>query len=438
MKILLANKFYYIKGGAERYYFDLKNLLERKGHWAIPFSMEDERNFKSEYSKYFVSNVELGKPSFSARGAFSAGRILYSFEARKKMEELIKKEKPDIAHINNIYHQISPSILTVLKKHKIPVVQTLHDYKIICPIYILYSKNEICEHCKKYRYYMTAVRKCTKNSRAASLINLIELYLHKFLRIYENNVDMFIAPSNFLRNKILEWKMLGPEKIVLMPNFVDVKGFLDKTKLLPERSESEVEGKFTLSKNFTPRPAQGIKFLHSDYLLYFGRLSHEKGLKTLVSAMKFVKNGKLLIAGTGPEEKKLKEYAKKENIKNIEFLGYLKSEDLKRVIQKCLFTVLPSVFYEPFGLTILESYAYGKAVLGSNLGAIPEVVKNGETGLVFESENVKDLADKINLMLADKAKTIMFGEEGRKMLEYKYMPEQYYKKLIKIYESVRV
>ncbi len=217
MKILFVNKFYYLKGGAERYYFDLKNLFEREGHKVIPFSMEDKKNFKSDYSKYFVSNVELEKPGFSLKDLKTAGRIIYSFEAKKKIEELIKKEKPEIAHINNIYHQISPSILTVLKKYKIPMVQTLHDYKLICPIYILYSKGGICERCKKYRYYHCTFRKCTKNSRGASLINTKEMYWHKFLKIYENNIDLFISPSNFLRNKILEWGMIKPKKIIVLP-----------------------------------------------------------------------------------------------------------------------------------------------------------------------------------------------------------------------------
>lgn len=414
MKILFANKFYYLKGGAERYYFDLKKLLEKNGHKIISFSMEDKKNYKSEYAKYFVSNVELEKPKFSFKDLKAAGRILYSFEAKKKIEELIKREKPDIAHINNIYHQISPSILSVLKKYKIPIVQTLHDYKMICPVYILYSKNEICERCKKYRYYMCTVRKCTKNSRAASFINTVELYLHKFLRIYENNVDMFIAPSKFLREKILEWKMIPPEKIVLIPHFIDLKN---------------------LSLSFSQEKGEKQEVFQNNFL-YFGRLSREKGVKILISAMRYVKNGKLLIAGTGPEETELKNQVLQENLKNIEFLGYLNLKELMRVIQKCLFTVLPSIIYESFGLTILESYVQRKAVLGSNLGAIPEVVKDEKTGLLFKAGNSKDLAQKINLMLANRKKTQEMGEEGRKKIEREHTPEQYYEKLIKIYKQV--
>lgn len=410
MKILLANKFYYLKGGAERYYFDLKNLLEDNGHKVIPFSMEDERNFKSEYSKYFVSNVALEKPGFSFKDIITAGRILYSFEAKKKSEELIKKEKPDIAHINNIYHQISPSILTALKKYKIPTIQTLHDYKLICPAYILYSKNQICERCKKYRYYMCTLRKCVKNSYMASFVCTLEMYLHKFLKIYENNIDLFIAPSNFLREKILKWKMIAPKKITVIPHFINLKRFDTNQQQKPEQN----------------------------YFLYFGRLSREKGIDTLISAMKYVKNGKLLIAGTGPKENVLKEKVRKENLSNVEFLGYLNFKDLQKTIQKSLFTILPSIVYESFGLTILESYAQSRAVLGSNLGAIPEVIKNGKTGLLFKAGDVKDLAEKINFMLANKEKILEMGQKGRKKVESEYTPERYYRDLMKIYNLLNI
>jgi glycosyltransferase involved in cell wall biosynthesis len=238
------------------------------------------------------------------------------------------------------------------------------------------------------------------------------MYLHKFLKIYENNVDIFISPSNFLKEKILEWEILKPEKIIVMPHFINLERF-----------------KINQSKTFSKA--------EKNYFLYFGRLSHEKGLKTLISAMKYVKDGKLLIAGTGPEEKGLKIQIKKENLTNIKFLSYLNFEELKSVIQKCLFTVLPSIVYESFGLTILESYAFGKAVLGSNLGAIPEIVKNEKTGLLFEAGNIKDLANKINLMLANKERTREMGKQGQKKIELEHRPEQYYEKLIKIYNLLK-
>ena len=411
MKILLANKFYYLKGGTERHVFDLKNLLESKNHQVVPFSMLDIRNFKSKYAEYFVSNVELERPGFSFRDLKTASRIIYSFEAKKKIEALVKKVRPDIVHIHNIYHQISPSILTVLKKCNIPIVQTLHDYKLICPAYILYSKGEICERCKRYRYYMCTLRKCTKNSRSASFINTIEMYFHKFLKIYENNVDVFVAPSNFLRDKILEWGILKPEQIVTIPHFIDLSRYA-----LNRQIETEAKS--------------------NQYFLYFGRFSKEKGLTDLISAMNYVKKGRLLFAGEGPEEKKLKEQVRQRDLSNVEFLGHLDQKELIQVIAKSLFTILPSVVYESFGLTILESYALGKPVIGSDSGAIPELIEDQKTGLIFQAGNSRDLVEKINFMMKNKDKVLEMGRRARFKVEREFTSARYYEKLMEVYQEV--
>lgn len=417
MKILLVNKFYYLKGGAERYFFDLKKLLEEKGHHVISFSMEDERNFESQEKQYFVSNVDIEKLRFSFK---AAGRILYSFEAKRKLEKLIKKEKPDIAHLHNIYHQISPSILTVLKKYKIPIVMTLHDFKILCPVYILYTHGEICERCKTYRYWQCTLHKCAKNSYAASKLNTFEMYLHKFLRIYEKNVDLFIVPSEFLKNKILEWCRLSQEKITVLPHFAE---------------DNEFRPDFIGTQFVTPPPCK-------DYILYFGRLSHEKGVDILLEAIKILKNSgalttKLYIAGYGPKEHELKKFTVQNNLQEtVKFLGYLKGQDLQNAIKNSLFTVMPSRVYESFGMAALESFSLGKPVLAANLGALPELVKEGETGMLFKTANANNLAKKIIAMLEDKNKLALMGQNAEKLAKEKYGEETHWRELEKIYRNL--
>jgi hypothetical protein len=200
MKILLINKYFYIKGGAENSFFETGRLLENKQHEVVYFSMQDKRNFESVFAPHFISNVNYDSSRWQDKFK-AAGRLLYSWEARHNLEGLIKQEKPDIAHLNNIYHQISPSIIHSLKKYRIPIVMTLRDYKVVCASYSLIHQNKICEACTQGRYYQIFRRGCVKNSRAKSFLNTLEMYLHhKFLKIYDL-VDTFISPSLFFKEQ---------------------------------------------------------------------------------------------------------------------------------------------------------------------------------------------------------------------------------------------
>ncbi len=404
MKIIQANKFHYVKGGAERYYFNLTKLLESKGHEVIPFSMQDEKNYPSKYSKYFVSNINFEKPGYNFK---KARRVLYSFEAKKKFEQLIIDTKPDLIHIHNIYHQISPSILTVAKKYKIPVVETLHDFKLICPNYTLYSKNELCEQCKKYRYYKCTFRKCIKNKFWQSALASKEMYFHKLIRIYENNVNLFLAPSKFVYDKILEFGIIKPDQITILPEFI----FTEYNEIQPQNQQN--------------------------YILYFGRLIKEKGIKTLIKAMKNVKNIELHIAGSGLDEQEFKNLAKKENLNNIKYLGFLDQEKIQQEINNSQFIIHPSEVYETFGLSILENYALAKPVIASNLGALPEIVKDKQTGLLFKTGDSQDLASKINDLASNRELAKKMGDNAKKLVEQKYSSEDHYQQIIKIYRGLK-
>jgi glycosyltransferase involved in cell wall biosynthesis len=401
MKILLANKYYYLKGGAEVSFFETAKLLEIKGHKVIFFSMQHPQNYASEYEKYFVSNVDYENDGFKNKIDASL-KLLYSFEAKKKIEELIAREKPDIAHLNNIYHQISPSILHSLKKFRIPMIMTLRDYKMVCASYSMLNNGNVCEACKDDKYYNCVLKGCVKYSCGKSLLNTIEMYLHhKLLHIYDL-VDVFISPSRFLKSKLEEMGFKG--KIVYLPNFVRLEEF---------------KPQFEWQENS---------------IVYFGRLSKEKGLFTLIEALKGI-DIKLKIIGEGPIRKSLELGVRSNEVNNVEFLGYKCGEELKNEIKKSMFVVLPSEWYENNPRSIIEGFALGKPAVASRIGGIPELVKDKETGLTFDPGNANDLSEKIKELLGNKSLLKKMGENARRFVEVELNQEVHYKKLIEIYNA---
>ncbi len=402
MKILLINKFLFPKGGAAISTLKTGSLLKTKGNKVSFWGMKDPRNPLFPYNKYFVSNIDFnGKISLTKK--FKAVfRILYSIEAKKKIKQLIEIEKPDIVHLNNFAHQISPSILSVFKKQNIPIVMTIRDFKLVCPYWYLLKNGKPCEKCKHGRYYWCVINKCTKNSFLKSLINTIEMYLHhKILHIYDL-IDVFISPSIFLKKKIIE---LGFNKeINFLPNFINIK-------------------------EYTPKFEPGKKSI-----CYFGRLSEEKGLFTLLEAIKNI-DIRLKIIGEGQLEERLKAKVKNDKINNIDFLGYKTDNNLSKEIKDSMFIVIPSECYENNPRSILEAFALGKPVIGSKSGGIPELVNHGNTGLIFEPGNFADLRNKIIRLINDPDRIKEMGINARKFVEEMYNPEDHYQKLIKIYRD---
>jgi len=437
MKILQINKFFYLKGGSEKYFFELRNLLKKNNHQVIDFSMKDKKNLPSPYSEYFIEPTDL-KSEGIFKNFKKTLRIIWNKEAQKKLEKLIKKEKPDIAHLHNIHHEISLSVLPVLKKYKIPIVQTLHDYQIICPNYKLYSQGKICEKCKRHKYYKCFLNKCVQNSYPKSLFAVFEAYYYWQKNIYKN-VDIFIAPSKFLKNKFVEFGI--PEnKIVYLPNFVEI---CHSSSLCHSREGGNpLLNNNEFKNNFFPSQ-------ENNYLLYFGRFSKEKGIDVLIKAMTLVnKKIKLKIVGNGPEKENLKKMVEKLKINSqIQFLGYKNQNELKEIIKNSLAVVAPSQWYENCPLSILEAFSFSKPVIASNLGGIPELVENKKTGFLFEPSNAKDLAEKINLLFVSEGDTTScrlldykrlnaMGKSAQEQIEKKYNPEIHYQKLMEIYRTL--
>lgn len=409
MKILMANKFYFIKGGSERYYFELTKVLRDHGHTVIPFSMKHPRNFASEYADYFVDNIEFNLDSRWEKLKNSpriAARILYSIHARKKIEQLIEHTRPDIAHLHMIDHQMSPSILHSLQKYQIPVLLTAHQLKVICPNYRLFNWNtkQVCEKCLHGNYFYPIIEKCHKNSRLAGLLLTLETYLHKLLRLYENYVDIFHVPSKFYGGKFVE---AGIPAAKVRQLYYTIR--ID---------------------NYSPQ------YDSDDYYVYFGRLEEAKGLLTLLHAAEQVRRSQLWLIGEGDHRQQLEELVTKRNLTQVQFLGGKWGEDLKKIISRAKFVIIPSECYDNSPLVVYEAYAMGKPVIGSDIGGIPELIDHQTTGLLFPPGNSEALAAKIRFLLDHPQLVQQYGQNARAKAEQEFSPEVHYEKIYQLYESL--
>ncbi|MBI5071374.1 glycosyltransferase family 4 protein [Candidatus Falkowbacteria bacterium] len=401
MRILQVNKFFYRRGGSETYFFELADLLKKNGHEVIHFSTKAGANLASPNDEFFIEEINFGKREGLVRDLKKFGHSLYSFEAKKKLEKLIIATKPDIAHLHNISHHISPSIFSVFKKYKIPVVQTLHDYQLICPNFKLFTEGAVCERCKKYRYWNAVFHRCVHDSRFQSLAEAKEMFFHRACQFYEKGVKCFVTPSKFLAGKLAAWQVKS--KVENTPLFLDASRFLPK---------------------YEP----------GDYVIYFGRLAKEKGIDILFRALADT-DIKLKIVGDGQESEKLK--VKSEKLKvNVEFVEHKSGKELHDLIRDSKFVVLPSIWYENYPMSLLEAGALGKAAVASSLGGIPEIIYDGENGFLAAPNDVNDFREKIQRLFGDNDLCEKMGRRAREMILENNSPEDHYKKIMKVYETL--
>lgn len=403
----MCNSYYYLRGGSERCFFDLTALLEQNGHQVIPFSMLDERNQPTEYERYFISHVDfpsqLGRGSSLRSKLGTVERVIYSREARRNIQQLLADTQPDIAHIHGIAQETSPSILPAIRKAGIPIVQTLHDYKLLCPNTNFVSHGHVCEQCKVHRYHNVLLNRCKRDSFAASFLAGLEMAVHKAGQIYERNVDVFITPSEFLRDKLVEYGIRN--RIEHLPNFIETE---------------------RIQPDFEP----------DDYFVYYGRLTAVKGVQTLLRAMLKVSRSHLYIAGTGELEEELHDFVQSSGLDNVSFLGHLDAGELFPLVQKAAFTVVPSEWYENYSMSVIESLAAATPVIGASIGGIPEQVKDGWNGLLFEPGDAGQLAQKINELLANPQRAQEMGRNGRAKVEQVNGPSRHYDEIMTIYTGL--
>jgi len=408
MKVLQVNKFFWQAAGPERYMLELSAVLRQNGHEVLFFAMEHERNLESDCRPFFVSEIKFRNTSlgYKARTAFrTVAKMIYSLESKSKMAALVKAKRPDLAHVHMIGRQISPSILPALRAAGVPVVQTLHNHEIVCPASHLYinHRHEICERCIGGHYYQAAMNRCLQQSLGPSLLASVAHYVHAWTRIYEKNVDMFICPSKFLARNMIRGG-LPKERVRTLPNFIDLSAY-------------------TVSEDI------------GEYGVFLGRLSHEKGLLTLLKAARLAPKLPILIVGEGPFRGDLETFSREQAIRNVTFEGYKQGDELRAIIRGAAFVVLPSECYENCPMTIYEANALGRPTIASSIGGIPEILDDGETGLLFRPGDEQDLAEKMLRLHADKACCRRMGRQGRAKIEL--LCNSHFGNLMAIYEEAR-
>jgi len=397
MKILLINKFHYLRGGSEKVYFQTKEILERHGHEARVFSMSDPKNFYDRDEKHFVSGVNFDENKNFLR---KAGNIFWNSEAEKNLSDLLDEFHPQIAHIHNFTRQLSPAILSVLKNRGIKIVQTLHDYALICPNYRLFVGGEICERCKVHNYWQAVEHKCVKDSYAKSFLAMLEMTAYWWLPIYRQKVDQFISPSRFLVDKLHAWHF--KKEIKILPNPVLIQE--ENTMIL------------------------------GDYVLFAGRLTEEKGLNLFLSAARNLPQIFFVICGDGPMKNDVLLAQKK--YKNLRYLGVLSENELKEKIKSARMVVVPSIWYENYPLAVLEAQALGKTVLASRLGGNEEMIVDNLTGVLFKPNDLVDFLEKISSHYNDLEKLGKIGRLARIQVAQHNSPDVYYENLMAIYHDV--
>lgn len=390
MRILVVNKFYWEKGGSERVLFDLAAGYEAAGHEVVPFSMASARNRATPWADRFVPEVdwESGGPLGALR---AAARVIHSGEARRRLAGLLRDARPDVAHLHNFHHQLSPSVVDALREAGVPAVHTLHDYKVVCPNYLLFRAGAVCERCSGGRFHHAVAGRCVRGSYAASAVAALESSWHRARRTLERGIRVSVAPSRFLAAKIAEMGFRGDVRVV--PNGID-------------------------AASIEPAGTPG------DGFLYAGRLAIEKGVDTLVEAVRGSPGLRLTIAGEGPAGESLRRLAAPAGDR-IVFAGTLPRAEVLRLARGARAVVMPSVWYENAPLAALEACAAGVPVVASDHGGLPEIVRDGETGVTVPAGSPDALAKALRALQDAPDLAHRLGRRGRAVVEQEYrLPDQ--------------
>lgn len=390
---------------------DLINLLEKNKQEVIVFSTKHKKNIDNQYSRKY-STYWPKYNDYSQQGKFGLQKIIkffYNYEAVHKLKQLLRNEKNiDLAHLHNIYHHLTPAILKVLKKYKIPTIMTLHDYKLICPNYNLFNQGKICEKCQGGAYWQCWKNKCIQNSGLKSFLTSLEAYWQKTFFPYHKLIDKFIAPSYFLKNKFLQFNFPN-QNIEVIHNFVQIP----KTKQNNPTKEN--------------------------YFIYSGRLHQSKGIDKIIKLIpKLNQNLSFYIVGDGPEKKNLQVTSDKLQVTNkVKFLGYFGPKEKNKMfnlIQKAKFVIVPSIWYENCSISILQALALGKIVLTNDIGGNSELIQNNYNGYLYKNE--QELVDKISNLAYDKELISRMENNALQSAQENFSPEIYYQKLITIYKNL--
>jgi len=385
MKILILHNRYKFAGGEEAVVDAEANLLRYQGHKVILFELSNEA----------LENCSIFQK------LLLPFRCLWSFSSFRKIRRIIKEEKPDVAHIHNTFFLMSPSVYYACRSRKIPVVQTLHNFRFICPLATLYRDGKICRECLGRGLMMSIKHKCGSKSWLWTLAMLSVINLHQKNKTFKRYIDKYIALSNFSRQQFIQAGYDG-KKIEVKPNFI----------------------------NFDPGARKEV----GNYALYVGRISPEKGLDVLLEAWKKTGHLELKIAGNGKELEEFRLYSKRNSL-NINFLGQISNAEVFKLIKKSLAVIIPSRCNENFPRIVVETFACGVPLIASRSGALAEIIEDGKTGWLFDSGNSNDLAEKVNYADRERGAVKLLGENARKEFEAKYTVNKNYEILMSIYKE---
>ena len=403
MRVLMVNKFHYIVGGSETYYFSMKRLLEERGHTVIDFSMMDERNAPSPYSDYFIKNVDYHASSGLGQKLVMARNFVYSPEAKQKFERLVSDTKPDLVHLHMFSHQISPSILDVVKKYRLPAVYTAHELQLLCPNYKMLHDGTICEACLHGKVFSCVRNRCVMDSLGKSALAALENKTHRNRGIYDA-LQYLIMPCEFYRQKFLE-AGYAPERLKHIPNFLN----------LPPLTEVSREKR-------TP------------YILYVGRLSEEKGLRTLLRALEGTDIA-LHIAGTGAMEEEIKSRLRSQSLRNARLLGFLRDPALMSEFCGASAVVLPSEWYENGPYAAIEALRCGRPLICARIGGLPEMVHGN--GILIPPGDVEELRRAMEAVLAaSDAEWKRISDASLCLYSEQYTAQRFTEKLSEVYRNL--
>lgn len=410
MKILIAHKYWYHRDGSTTHVADLADMLLDRGHEVIPFGMKSARlgeGVSDElkklimcYEEFFVSEIDFHAQKNVLQKVCAWMRTVYSLEAKRQFEKLITCERPDIVHIHNIYHHISPSILNVCTREKIPVIQTVHDYKLICPNYKLFANGAIDEGCLGGRYFHDAINRSVHGSFVLGIAAGLEMTIHRVGGLTRKSISTFIVPSACVREKLIS-DGITASRIKVLPHFV--------------------------------RPYVAPIAVKEDYLLCVGRLSEEKGFQVAIEALRFLPH-RLVIAGSGPFEKELRVLAKRLGVcDRVAFFGFTDQKKIRDLMARAVCTLVPSLWHEPFGYVMPESFLALTPVIGSDSGAISELLAPISQELIVPAGDAHALARAVTALMDQSEKCKQLAQKGRNYFLQKNSVEHYYDSLMSIY-----
>lgn len=402
MRVLLCHNNHIVQGGAEVFVHEVARVLEAHGHEVAYLAVWEEQS-DSVWKDYFPESVDYKGNKWQAISNFP--RLIYSKASKASARAIVEKFKPDIVHCFAIYTKLTPSILDVFRESHIPVVCSFNDYKHICPNYKLFHHGSLCEACRTGVYLHAVRNRCSHGSLLYSAANAMEAYVHKWLDIYRRNVDLFLFASEFMARKTEEFWGEQTFKWELLRN--------------PFESRS-----FSVSKEL------------GDYVLYFGRLIDEKGVHVLLEAARKAEAVPIIIVGDGPDLPKLEDRAAELGLRNVTFLGAKWGAELDTILNRSRFVVVPSLWHENFPYVIVQSFAMGKPVIGTDRGGIPELVAHEERGIIYPATSADCLAKAMRALWNDDAAVRRMGRNAKEFADDQFNDARFYDRLIEIYSRV--